>query len=203
MISINLLPHREQARKDRRQQFYSLIVLVLLLAGFVWFVVYTLIGGSIERQERSNEFIKGEIAALDKEIAEIKRLKEQMQALLSRKQVIETLQANRTETVTLFNELSKQMPEGVMFKGFKQTGLGVNFSGYSQSNARVSQLMRNLDASSILEKPSLVEIKATTYNKRSVGEFSLNMSIERAPVLEQSGPVKAPSSQQSAGAAKK
>ena len=202
MIRINLLPHREQARKDRRQQFYSMIVLVLLLAGLLWFVGYTLIGGRIESQERANQFLKGEIATLEKEIAEIKRLREQMQALLSRKQVIETLQANRTETVTLFNELSKQMPEGVMLKEFKQTGAGINFKGYSQSNARVSQLMRNLDSASSLEKPGLVEIKATTYNKRNVGEFSLNMSIERAPEADQSAAGMGASTSQSGGAAK-
>lgn len=201
MISINLLPHREQARKERRQQFYTLVVLTLLLSALIGFVVYSLIGGRIERQERANEFLKGEIVALDKEIAEIKRLKEQMQSLLSRKQVIETLQANRTETVTLFNELAKQMPEGIMLKGIAQKGMLVNFTGYSQSNARVSQLMRNLDSSSILEKPVLVEIKATTYNKRNVGEFSLNLSIERAVDAVQSGAA-VPATQSAAGGKK-
>jgi len=203
MISINLLPHREQARKNRRQQFYSMIGLVVIVAAAIWFVVYQLIDGAIQKQESSNNYLKTEIATLDKDIAEIKRMKEQMQALLSRKKVIEELQSNRTETVTLFNELAKQMPEGVQLRGIKQTGMNVNFTGYSQSNARVSQLMRNLDASPILENPTLDVIKTTTYNKRTVGDFSLNMSIERAPVAEQSGAVKAPSSQQSAGVASK
>lgn len=202
MIRINLLPHREQARKNRRQQFYVVIALVLVLALAIWFVVSTIISAEIDRQEASNNFLKGEITALDKDIAEIQRMKEQMQALLSRKKVIESLQSNRTETVVLFNDLVKQMPEGVMLRTVKQTGLKVNFTGYAQSNARVSQLMRNLDASSVLEKPVLNEIKTETYNKRVVGNFNLDMSIERAPTTDQSGVASAPSAQQSAAGAK-
>lgn len=181
MIRINLLPHREEARKQRRQQFYTLIVLVLLAAAAIAFVGYTLIGRQIEAQVSTNEYIKREIASLDKEIAEIKRLKEQTQALLSRKQVIESLQSNRAETVRVFNELARQTPEGVFIKTIKQHGLVISIVGDAQSNARVSQLMRNLDASPVFENPQLVEIKAVDYNKRRVNEFNLNISIERAP----------------------
>lgn len=182
MIRINLLPHREQARKDRRQQFVSLSVLMVLAGAAVWFVGSTLIGSQIDAQTSSNDFLKREIASLDKEIAEIARLKEQTQSLLARKQVIESLQGNRTETVTVFNELVKQMPEGVILKSLKQTGGGVVFVGYSQSNARVSQLMRNLDASPIFEKPLLQEIKAVSYKSRPVGEFILGVNIEKIPM---------------------
>ncbi|NSL55853.1 PilN domain-containing protein [Uliginosibacterium aquaticum] len=182
MIRINLLPHREEARKDRRQQFISLAVLMVLAGATVWFVGSTLIGSQIDAQNSSNDFLKREIASLDKEIAEIARLKEQTQSLLARKQVIESLQGNRTETVTVFNELVKQMPEGVFLKSVKQTGNGIVFVGLSQSNARVSQLMRNLDASPIFERPMLQEIKAVSYKGRQVGEFILGVSIERAPI---------------------
>lgn len=182
MIRINLLPHREEARRQRRQQFYSLIVLVLLAAAAIAFVGYTLIDRQIEAQVSTNEYIKREIASLDKEIAEIRRLKEQMQALLSRKQVIESLQSNRAETVRVFNELARQTPEGVFIKTIKQRGLVINIVGDAQSNARVSQLMRNLDASPVFENPQLVEIRAVDYNKRRVNEFNLNISIERAPI---------------------
>jgi type IV pilus assembly protein PilN len=181
MIRINLLPHREEARKHRRQQFYSLLGLVALLGGVVWFVGHTLIGQRIDSQESSNDFVKHEIAVLDKEIAEIKRLQEQTQALLSRKQVIEALQGNRAETVHIFNELGKQVPEGVFIRSVKQSGERINLLGYAQSNARVSQLMRNLDASPIFEKPELVEIKAADFNRRRVGDFNLFVSIEKAP----------------------
>jgi type IV pilus assembly protein PilN len=191
MIRINLLPHREEARKQRRQQFYTMLGLVAILALVIAFVGHTLIGQSIESQVASNEFLKREIASLDKEIAEIKRLKEQTQALLSRKQVIESLQSNRAETVYLFNELVRQVPEGIYVKSIKQTGLKINLTGYAQSNARVSQLMRNLDSSPVLEKPELIEIKAADVNHRRVGEFNLNISIERAPLDPADGSDKA------------
>lgn len=180
MIRINLLPHREEARKHRRQQFYSMLGLVALLGGVVWFVGHISIGQRIESQESSNDFVKREIAVLDKEIAEIKRLQEQTQALLARKQVIESLQSNRAETVHIFNELGKQVPEGVVIRSVKQNGVRINLLGYAQSNARVSQLMRNLDASPIFEKPELVEIKAADFNRRRVGDFNLFVSIEKA-----------------------
>lgn len=182
MIRINLLPHREEARKLRRQQFYTLAGLMVLSAMVITFVGYTLVQRQIEAQDSNNEYIKREIASLDKEIAEIKRLREQTQALLSRKQVIESLQANRAETVRVFNELAKQTPEGVYIKTIKQTGLSLQLIGYAQSNARVSQYMRNLDSSPVLEKPNLIEIKAADVNKRRVSEFNLTIQIERAPV---------------------
>jgi type IV pilus assembly protein PilN len=184
MIRINLLPHREQARKERRQQFIYLSVLVVLAGGLIWFFGSVLIGQRIETQVSSNGYLKTTIAALEEEISEISRLKEQTQSLLARKQVIESLQGNRTQTVMVFNELVRQMPEGVFLKTVKQTGNAINLTGYAQSNARVSQLMRNLDASPIFEKPLLQEIKAVPYNRRQVGEFSLNVSIEQPPVNE-------------------
>jgi len=187
MIRINLLPHREQARKERRQQFVSLAVLMVLAGAALWFVGSVLIGQKIDSQASSNEFLKSEIASLDKDIAEIARLKEQTQSLLARKQVIESLQGNRTQTVVVFNELVRQMPEGVFIKSLKQTGSGINITGYAQSNARVSQLMRNLDASPIFEKPVLQEIKAASFNRRQVGEFNLDVSIERPPADDSSG----------------
>jgi type IV pilus assembly protein PilN len=187
MIRINLLPHREQARKERRQQFISLAVLMVLAGAALWFVGSVLIGQKIDSQASSNEFLKSEIASLDKDIAEIARLKEQTQSLLARKQVIESLQGNRTQTVVVFNELVRQMPEGVFIKSLKQTGSGINITGYAQSNARVSQLMRNLDASPIFEKPVLQEIKASSFNRRQVGEFNLDVSIERPPADDSSG----------------
>jgi type IV pilus assembly protein PilN len=107
-------------------------------------------------------------------------LREQAEALLSRKQVIESLQTHRTETVQIFNELTRQMPEGVYLKTLKQSGLKINLTGYAQSNARVSNLMRNLEASPHLERADLVEVKAAMLNNRRVSEFNLNVSIERA-----------------------
>lgn len=180
MIRINLLPHREEKRRARRQQFYALGGLVALVAVVVGIVVHGVISSYISSQEEKNTFLKTEIANLDKQIDEIKRLKEQTDALLARKQVIEALQANRAETVILFNELARQMPEGVYLRTVKQTGLKINIIGYAQSNARVSTLMRNLDASPLLERPELVEIKAATLNNRRMSDFNLNINVTRA-----------------------
>ena len=184
MIRINLLPHREEKRKARRQQFYSLLGMVTVLGAMIVFLVYTVISGYVSTQESKNEFLKQKIAVLDKEIEQIKRLKEQTQALLARKQVIESLQRDRAEAVRLLSELVKQMPEGVYIRSLRQEGVKISLGGYAQSNARVSTLMRNIEASPWLENPRLIEIKAVQVDKRRLNEFNLEASLKRAPVEE-------------------
>lgn len=179
MIRINLLPHREERRKALREQFYALAALVAVLALFVWFVGYSYIENQIERQTAKNAFLKKEIAVLDEQIAEIKKLKEQTESLLARKQVIESLQANRSETVHLFNELARQLPGGIYLRSIKQEQGKVTLIGYAQSNARVSTLMHNLDESPVLENPVLVEIKAVMVGKRRMNEFNMHIQITR------------------------
>jgi type IV pilus assembly protein PilN len=179
MIRINLLPHREAKRKERRQQFYGLIGSVSILAGLIVFLVYTIISGYITAQEAKNDFLKKEIVKLDKDVDEIRRLKEQTQALLARKQIIESLQRDRAEAVRLLSELVKQTPEGIYLKSIKQEGDKVTLTGYAQSNARVSTLMRNIEASPWLTKPQLIEIKAVMVDKRRLNEFNLNAFLKR------------------------
>lgn len=187
MIRINLLPHREERRKALRQQFYALSALMAALALFIWFVGYSLIEAMSEHQAEKNRLLKSEIAVLDKQIEEIKKLKEQTESLLQRKQVIESLQANRTETVHLFNELARQLPAGVYLKSIKQEGQKITLIGYAQSNARVSTLMHNLDESPILERPVLIEIKAAQVAKRRMSEFSMSIFFSRQSSSEQIG----------------
>ena len=182
MIRINLLPHREEKRKARRQQFYGLFGLVSVLAGVLVFLAYSVISGYIAAQEAKNDFLKKEIAVLDKQIDQIKRLQEQTQALLARKQIIESLQRDRAEAVRLLSELAKQMPEGVYIRTLKQDGVRIFMTGYAKSNARVSTLMRNIEASPWLEKPQLIEIKAVMVDKRRLNEFNMSASLKRAPV---------------------
>jgi type IV pilus assembly protein PilN len=179
VIRINLLPHREEKRRARRQQFYALLGLVCVVAVAVWFVVFGIINGMISTQDDKNAFLKKEIASLDREIEEIKRLREQTESLLSRKNVIESLQANRAETVHLFNELARQVPDGIYLKSLRQSGLKINLTGYAQSNARVSTLMRNLESSPLLERPDLIQINSTTVNNRRLSEFNLDVYIAR------------------------
>lgn len=179
MIRINLLPHREEKRKARRQQFYIFAGLVAGVAVLIVFLGYSLIGGYIAAQEEKNIFLKKEIAVLDTQIEQIKGLKEQTQALLARKQIIEALQRDRAEVVNLLNELATQQPEGIYLKLIKQDGLKVSLTGYTQSNARVSTLMRNLEASPWLERPNLLEIKAVEVNKRRLSEFAMDVWLTR------------------------
>lgn len=179
MIRINLLPHRETARKARRKQFYSLAAMTAVLGILLVVLGYTVIAGYIGSQEKKNQFLQGEIAVLDQQIGEIRRLKEQTRALLARKRVIESLQQDRGETVHLLDEIARQAPEGIYLKSLKQDGRKIHLAGYAQSSARVSILMRNLEASPWLERPELLEIKAALVEKRRLNEFSLNISLSR------------------------
>ncbi len=179
MIRINLLPHREAKRKARRQQFYVLLGLVSVLAGLIWFLGFSIVNGQTKAQDEKNDFLKREIASLDKEIDEIKKIQEQTNALLARKRVIEALQANRTETVHLFNELAKQVPEGIYLRLLAQTGQKIAISGYAQSNARITTLMNNLDDSPLLERSTLVETKAEVVANRRLNAFSITTLITR------------------------
>jgi type IV pilus assembly protein PilN len=189
VIRINLLPHREEKRKARREQFYALAGLVTVLGAMIWLLGYSVLNGYVTAQEGKNAFLKAEIAVLDKQIEEIKKIKEQTDALLARKQVIESLQANRAETVYLFNELARRVPSGVYLRSVKQAGQKITLNGYAQSNARVSNLMRELDDSPLLEKPELVEIKAAIVDKRRVSEFTLIVQFTRQTAGEDKKPV--------------
>ena len=184
MIRINLLPHRAEKRKRRRTQFYVLSGLMVVLGGLIGFLVHSIYVGYIEHQDSRNTFLKNEIAKLDQQTAEIRRLREQIEALLARKQVIEDLQSTRAESVHLFNELARGTPDGVYLKSVKQAGGRITLVGYAQSNARVSHLMRSLEESPFLERPSLVEAKAATVDDRRISEFTLSIGIERPKAEE-------------------
>ncbi len=179
MIRINLLPWREARRKAHNLQFYVLMGMVAGLAASIVLLGHGYYATRLSTQTERNKFLKDENVKLDKEIEEIKKLKEEIQALLSRKQVIETLQADRAQTVYLLEQLVRQTPDGVYLKSIRQTGAKVNLSGYAQSNARVSTLMRNLEASPYLENPDLVEIKVANVNNKRLSEFIMNVSIRR------------------------
>lgn len=190
MIRINLLPHREEKRKRRQQQFGMLAgiaaVFGLLVAGAIWFFLDT----QVTQQQQNVAYMKAEIAKLDKEIEEIRKIREETAALLAKKQVVEGLQSNRSEPVQLLDQLLRQLPEGLYLKAVKQTGAKVNISGYAQSNARVSTLMRNIESSPWLENPVLIEVKAANVGKRRISEFNLNFSIKRTATKDAKGAAK-------------
>lgn len=184
MIRINLLPHREEARKQRRTNFYAAIGAMAVLGVIVGLLISFIIDGFIEAQEDKNAFLSAEIAKLDKDIAEIKRLRSQIDALLARKKVIESLQGSRAETVHLLNALARQTPEAVYLSHVKQTGRDVELTGYAQSNARVSTFMRNLEGSEYLEKPQLKEVKADEVDGRRVSRFVLAITLAQPKAPE-------------------
>jgi len=179
VIRINLLPWREARRKAQRQHLGVLGGMVAVLGLLIVGAVHLTIAGYIAVQSDRNEFLKRENVRLDKEIEEIKKLKTEIAALLARKQIIERLQADRAQAVYMLQELVQQVPDGVYLKAIKQTGLKINMTGYAQSNARVSTLMRNFAASPYLENPDLVEIKAVLVSNKRVSEFIMNVSLKQ------------------------
>jgi len=191
-IRINLLPHR-QMRRAHAQRLFALMAAVFaamgvatVAAGQYW------ISSAQERQENRNTFLREEIAKLDKQIEEIAQVQAKTDDLRARKDVVESLQAMRGETVRLFNELSERVPEGLYLKNIKQTGDGFVVVGYAQSSARVSTFMRALGTSSFFAEPTLVEVKASQVGNQRLNEFTLNVQIEReAPEMGQTGKSKA------------
>jgi type IV pilus assembly protein PilN len=183
MIRVNRLPHLEEKRKPRQQQFTVLAGIAAVLGLAVAGGVYLFLETQVSQQQANVNYMKGEIAKLDKEIEEIRKIREETASLLAKKQVVENLQANRSEPVQLLDQLLRQLPDGVYLKAIRQQGPKVNITGFAQSNARVSTLMRNLGASPYLENPELVEIKAVAAPDKSgnrVNEFNMNISIKRA-----------------------
>ncbi|MEW6562453.1 MAG: PilN domain-containing protein [Pseudomonadota bacterium] len=193
MIRINLLPHRAEKRRARQTQFIALTLLTLVLAVFTVGAVHVVISTQIAYQERRNDYLRQEIAVLDKQIAEIRALREQNKMLMARKTVVESLQGTRSDVVHLLDQMLRILPDGVYLKSIKQTGNRISLVGYAQSNARVSSLMRSLEDSPWLDSPALVEIHSTTANGARMNEFSLNFNITRqeaAPAPAQPADVK-------------
>jgi len=184
-VRINLLPHREQKRQARQRQFFTLMISLAILGLAVIALVHGILAAQIERQESRNRALKTEIAKLDEQIKEIDRLRDQIQAVLARKQVVETLQSNRSEAVHLLDQLVRQLPDGIYLRSIRQNDAKVTVIGYAQSNARVSTLMRNIEASPWLSNPELVEIKLVAIPgskdaTQKINEFVLGFKIKRA-----------------------
>ena len=193
MVRINLLPHREQRRQSRQRRFVSMGVGLAVLGLAVVGLGHVVIAARIDNQMSRNDLLKSEIAKLDEQIKEIDRLRDQTQALLARKQIVETLQANRAEAVHLLDQLVRQLPDGLYLKSIKQVGPRVTLVGYAQSSARVSTLMRNIESSPWLTAPELIEIKSVALDRQKVNEFTLALQMKRAiaPVDATKAPAKA------------
>ncbi len=184
MIRINLLPHREEKRKQRKKDFVALLSLSAIVGALIVIAVGAYFASALSDQEQRNTFIKNENTRLDGEIKEVANLKQEIEALKARQQAVEDLQSDRNQPVYLMDELAEQVPEGVYLKSFKQDGQRVLLNGYAQSNERVSELLRNLgNHSAWLERPDLIEIRSTGIGQgkdaKRVFEFTINAGIKR------------------------
>lgn len=186
MILINLLPHREAARKRRKEIFFITLGLAALVGVLICGVMYSWYLTQIEGQRGRNNFLTAEITRLDAQIKDIASLQAEITSLKARQNAVEDLQGNRNLPVYLLSELVKQLPDGVYITSLKQENQTVLITGVAQSNERVSELLRNFaNNSPWLSKPELVEITAGTValsqrDLRRVSNFSMRVEIQRA-----------------------
>lgn len=185
MILINLLPHREAARKRQRELFFAQVGGAALVGGLVVGLIFSWFQNQISTQQSRNAFLGSEIAKLDAQIKDIAGLQTQLAALKARQLAVEDLQADRNLPVHLLDEMVKQLPEGVYLSSLKQDNQSIMLTGVAQSQERVSELLRNLNNNSPwLTRPELVEIVAasltlSTREQRRVSNFSIRVSLTR------------------------
>ena len=188
MVRINLLPHRQIRRAERQRQFNTMLVATVIAVGLLAFLIQTLIGTRIAAQESRNARLDAAIAQLDKEIVEIKDLKQQISNVLERKEIVEKLQSDRSQAVILLDEIARQLPEGLYLRSIKQQGNQIELEGVADTNARVAALVRNLSASKWMESPRLIEIKAVTVNGQRQNQFKLSVNMKAPGTVAETTP---------------
>ena len=190
MILINLLPHREAARKRRKEMFQATMFASFLVGLLIAGGIYSWFQAMIEQQQQRNNFLAGEIKVLEGQIKEIATIEDEITALRARQKAVEDLQSDRNLPVYMLNELVKQLPDGVYISSIKQEGLSVTMQGTAQSNERISEMLRNLsDGSPWFSKPELMEIVAKTVDvtakdKRRAAAFTLRFNLTRTSDAE-------------------
>lgn len=177
MARINLLPWRAERRKLRQKEFLTMLGLSAIAGVVLWFLINTYYNNQISGQNERNAYLKDQIAQVDKQITEIDKLDKNKTKLLARKQVIEQLQANRSEMVHLFDALVRTIPDGVILTSIKQEGDKLTLEGRSQSNARVSTYMRTLEGSGWMTKPDLSIIEAKAGDPSLPYAFTLSVLL--------------------------
>ena len=190
MILINLLPHREAARKRRKEVFQATMFASFLIGLAIAGVIYWWFQMKISEQKDRNTYLQREIAVLEEQIKEIANIEEEIASLKARQKSVEDLQSDRNLPVHLLNELVRQIPEGAYVTAIKQTDQVISMQGVAQSNERVSEMLRNLtDNTPWLSKPELVEIVANNINlsqrdQRRVSAFNLRFRLVRTGELK-------------------
>ena len=183
MARINLLPWREQLREERRKRFLTVLVGVAVVGVGIVLLASHLFNNAIDRQVARNSHIQSEIAKLDRRISQISELKARRKQLLERMKIIQDLQGNRPIIGRIFDQMARTLPDGVYFTGVKMTGKSIAIAGNAESNNRVSDLMRNLEASPWLEAPSLTEVKtnaASDAGQANAFQLSVRQTVPSA-----------------------
>jgi len=186
MAHINLLPWREELRKQKQKEFASTSTISAVLAGVLVLVAHLYVNGKIEYQNQRNNYIQTEIDILNKRIGRIQELESMKQGLLARMNVIQDLQSSRPESVHMMDELVRSLPDGVFLNLFKQRNKNLTLEGIAQSNARVSDYMRNIDTSEWFRDPHLDLIRTTESNRRRIANFTLR-GQQRARTTNEAG----------------
>ncbi len=188
MARINLLPWRAERRKLRQKEFMTMLGMAAGIALVLSFLIVMYYNGQIEGQMARNQYLRDQIVVVDQQIKEIEELDKKKANLLARKQVIEQLQASRSQMVHLFDELVRTIPEGVRLNSIKQSGQVLTLEGLAQSNARVSSYMRNLEESGWMANPDLSIIEAKGTDKGLPNAFSLKVTL-KSPSSEEEAAV--------------
>lgn len=173
MIYINLMPWRERQRAERQKQFYIMVALAVLAGAALVFATYGYMGGRIEHQNQRNQMLQSEIRTLDRQIARIRQLDRERQRLVERIEIIQTLQASRPEAVHLFDQIVLTLPQGTFYQELRQQGNRIRLVGRSESNTRISALMRRVDASPWLRDSQLEIIETRQQGRLQVRDFRL------------------------------
>jgi type IV pilus assembly protein PilN len=189
MARINLLPWREEQRTLRKKEYLTIVGVCAAIALLAWGAVHWHFNERIDYQKSRNEYLQAEIAKLDSKIREIRELEREKERLLARMKAIETLQTSRPIIVHIFDELVNSLPEGVYLKEISQNGAKIVIKGVAQSNARVSNYMRNIEKSDWLKNPSLDIIQTASEDGRRIANFTLQFeqTTPRAGASEQEG----------------
>nr|WP_314857879.1 PilN domain-containing protein [uncultured Undibacterium sp.] len=207
MIKINLLPHREEKRKELKNKFYTLMAFAALIAAVILILGGLYFSAQVSAQNERNAFITKANLELDDKIKEVATLKQEIDALKARQEAVEDLQSDRNQPVFMMNELVKLSPEGLYLTLIKQDGQRISIKGYAQSHAVVGIFMNELNASQWMSKPEIIQNKATVLGKdrdaKRAIEFDMNVGIRRPRELEAASASSAASSKANASASKK
>jgi len=183
MARINLLPWRQQLRRERQRQFMMSVLMTTILSVILVYLIGLAFDRRIDHQESRNAMLQSEISSLEARIAQIQRLEQTRERLLSRKRIIEELQASRSLTVELLDKLAKSIPVGVTLNSVRQQGMKVDLSGWSQSNARVSAYLQSLEVSDLFLEPDLGVVRTAQRPATQVEPYEFSIGVRLRPAV--------------------